>query len=365
MVVTVDLKKCTTLLRTVMLEKMVTRYLGPVTAAVYGAALQSLGTSAKYIAARDKKKTDPDDSDEDDDDLPGVSDAKVLDNLSAGVNLDSTIKRGDPQKLTNGIGNRKRPHVLFDDPDDMELGVKREMPSDHEDDTHDAGISALKKRNKRLGILNDHLNILAEHPQHFIVRLDGRHESRIDLTSVTDALIRSELDSMVQHRYGKHSVRVVRLLREKGKLADTQIIEFCMLDQKYLRSILTKLQFDGVLDIQEVPRDNMRQPSRTLYLWSLDEERLESIFLEQTYQTMSRLLQRMQAEREGRFRAVIERAEHVGSKGREEKEFSATEREMLRGWREMEEKIMVQLARCDDLVAVLRDFREDDGTMQV
>lgn len=365
MVVTVDTGKCTSLLRAGMLEKMAKRHLGPVTAAVYGAVLESVGDSAKYIAAHDKVKADPDDSEDEDANLPSVSDAKVLDNLNSGINLDSTIKRADLQKLTNGDGNRKRPHVLSDDPEEAELGIKRELPSDHEDEGHDPGIAALKKRNKKLAALNDHLNILAEHPAHFILRRDDKHESRLDVTSVTDRLISTELDTMVQSRYGKHSIRVIRLLREKGKLADTQIIEYCMLDQKYMRTLLTKLQFDGILDIQEVPKDNMRQPSRTLYLWSLNEERLESLFLERTYRTMSRLLQRMQAEREGRFRAVIERAEHISASGREEKEFSVTEREMLRQWREMEEKIMVQVARCDDVVAVLRDFREDDGMLQV
>jgi DNA-directed RNA polymerase III subunit RPC3 len=363
MVVRVDLNKCTSLLRAVMLEKMARRHLGPVTAAVYGAVLQSLGSSAKYIPGRGKRKADSDESDDEDEDLPSVSDAKVMENVDVRVNLDATIKHID--KLTNGVGNRKRPHVLSDDPDEAELGIKREVPSDHEDEDQDTGISALKKRNKKLAALNDHLNLLAEHQNHFLIRRDGKHESRIDLTSVTDSLIRTELDAMVHNRYGKHSMRIVRLLREKGKLADTQIVEYCMLDQKYLRSVLTKLQFDGILEIQEIPRDNMRQPSRTLYLWSLNEQRLESVFLQQTYQTMSRLLQRMQAEREGRFRAVIERAEHISEKGREEKEFGLTEREMLKQWREIEEKIMVQLARCDDLVAVLRDFREDEEALHV
>lgn len=367
LIVRVNYEKCTTLLRSARLQRMATEYLGPVAGAVYGAMLHCIQDSAKYINPRHVKPTAPDDSDEEDDYAAfSVADMQVLEHLDASVDLEGTVKKHNPSKLPNGDANhRKRPQVLSEDPDEAELGIKREAPSDDDEDKDSTpGLALLKARNKRLAALSSHLNILAEHPKRFIVRAEGENRSRLNVTAVIDRLVEAELDTMIQARFGKHGMRVVRLLREKGKLDDKTIQSFVMLELKYLNKQLLKMQLAGVLNLQEVPKDNARQPPRTLYLWSFDEEKTRSVFLQQTYHTMECLLQRVKVERQGRFKAVIQKAEAMG-KGKEETALGSAERDMLKQWREIEEKMLVQVSRCDDVVAVLRDFGADDGGLSL
>jgi len=115
------------------------------------------------------------------------------------------------------------------------------------------------------------------------------------------------------------------------------------------------MQEAGYVDTQEIPRDNSRQPSRTIYLWFYDQDRMRKLVLNDVYKAMSRLLQRIKVERE-RVHTVIEKAERLDVRGHEDKYLTKVEREALWAWRECEEKLLVQLSRQDDLVALLRDF---------
>ena len=345
------------------------RFLGPVTTAVYSAILQTLEDTAKMKFKRDKLKMDEDESEDEEDLLPSVTDMDVLDRLDKSIDLASTIKgASSTQKLPNGIGNhRNKPQVLSDDPDEAELGIKREQDSDdgdeEEEDAPVNGYSSFKERSKRLGLLAMHLNILAEHPRRFCFRTTGTKETRVNIAALTKAVTQAELDTMVRARYGKHAARLVRILREKGKLEEKQVSIMSMMRMVDMRELLTLLQFAGITDAQEIPKDNSRQPSRTVYLWCFDEQRVRSQYLRQTYQAMSRALQRLRVERDGKFHAVIEKAERTDVKGREQELLNFQEKELLREWRDVEERLLVQVARMDDVVALLRDFGGDDTSL--
>ncbi|KAK5012024.1 RNA polymerase III subunit C82, partial [Cryomyces antarcticus] len=57
-----------------------------------------------------------------------------------------------------------------------------------------------------------------------------------------------------------------------------------------------------------------------------------------------------------KVQAVIDKAERTDVVNNEEKYLTNMERDVLREWRNTEEKLLVQLARQDDLVALFRDF---------
>jgi DNA-directed RNA polymerase III subunit RPC3 len=70
---------------------------------------------------------------------------------------------------------------------------------------------------------------------------------------------------------------------------------------------------------------------------------------------MVRILQRIAYERE-KIEFTLTKAERSDVVGNEEKWLSTRELDDLRKWKEVQEKLLLQLFREDDLVATLRDF---------
>lgn len=70
---------------------------------------------------------------------------------------------------------------------------------------------------------------------------------------------------------------------------------------------------------------------------------------------MARLIQRANVEKE-KIQPLLDKAERTDVVGNEDRYLSAKERQTLRIWRSTEEKLLTQLGRQDDLVAILRDY---------
>lgn len=364
MLVRVSLTKCVMILRSQRLQDMAERFLGPTTAAVYSALLRL--SESKVTSTQDKYKAEDDSSDDEEQDMSvAVSDAQIEHFLDISLDLTSTIKgAGNLQKLPNGTGeSNSKPEYVTGEEGDAELGIKQEPPSDDEDEPDINGCTTSKERFKRLSLISMHLDLLAEHPKRFCVRLPGNKASRLDFAALAKTCIQAEIDVMVNARFGKIGLRIVRMLRAKGKLEEKQITKMCIVRLKDVRTMLTLLQFHGVVEIQELPKDNARVPARTTYLWSLDEAKVQDRYLLQTYHGMARTLQRLRVERDGRFRSVIEKAERKGVKGRELELLAPKERELLEQWRKVEEQLLGQVDRMDDLVALLRDFGGKDTSL--
>jgi DNA-directed RNA polymerase III subunit RPC3 len=115
------------------------------------------------------------------------------------------------------------------------------------------------------------------------------------------------------------------------------------------------MQAGGFVDLQEVPKDAQRQPSKTIFLWYFDPDRVCSSVLEDTYKAMSRTLQRIKFERNLR-RDFLDKTERSDVKGNEERWLSEGELEQLQRWRDMEAILLGVVSRLDDMVAVFRDF---------
>lgn len=120
-------------------------------------------------------------------------------------------------------------------------------------------------------------------------------------------------------------------------------------------SVLANMQEAGFVETQEVPKDASRQPSRSLYLWFFNQERVAKLLLFDSYKVMTRLVERIQVQKSFR-QEVIAKAERLDVVGHEDEYLTAGDRLHLREWREEEEKLLTQLTRLDDMVALLRDF---------
>jgi DNA-directed RNA polymerase III subunit RPC3 len=259
----------------------------------------------------------------------------IVEDVDPLLDLSGCIAPMEPSLGTNRSG--KRPL------DDETNGV-----NDY-DDEEPAGSRAYE--------IDQHLGILSQAPFNLTTKhvISGLPTWRIAFRGLARKLRHLELERMIESRYGDVALRVVRVLHAKGKLDEKRLQDISLLPFKDLRQTLSSMQTGGFVDLQEVPRDAQRQPSKTIYLWYYDPDRVCSSILEDTYKAMSRCLQRIKFER-GRERDFLEKTERTDVKGHEEEYLSPAELEHLKNWRAKEALLLAEVSRLDDMVAVFRDY---------
>ncbi|CAK1361286.1 unnamed protein product [Cercospora beticola] len=350
------------------LEQFAQAHFGGVTATVYAALLQALEAKIK---ARDDDIHEEQDAEDQEARLPSVTTMDVSEVLKTWAPLDLTLGLDlkDAAHLYKPAAERDKPKkgkkraVDQENQEDWgDIGIKMELPSeDDDDDAPTNGFMSYRDQNKVLSLIEEHLKLLAEHSTRFCRRVGaaGRGEWKVDFPSLTEALIAHDIDETVKARLTRVHAMIVRMLRDVGRLDEKDIAARLMMRVKDVRAILTQLQFAGLVEGQEVPKDNSRQPSRAIYLWYHDQDRVANLLLQQTYQGMARILQRMGSERET-YRGLMEKAEMMNTK---EESLTQPERDALMHWREVEERLMIQFLRMDEHVALLRDFSGKDTSL--
>ncbi|KAK0344000.1 RNA polymerase III subunit C82 [Friedmanniomyces endolithicus] len=362
LIVRVDFTRCSLGLRSQRLQKLAKRPLGSATGAVYGALLQALEDKVYSVRGESDESAKDDDAEKV---LPSADLSQIAEMLDPTIDLGSSIRGvGTSKRLPNGTGtDGKRKHVI--DNEFAEIGIKPEISGSEDDEPTTNGFSSYRNHAKRVKMIEAHLVLLQEHSKEFCKRARAGSTSTewgVDFETLTDGLIQAELDTTIAARFGSTHLRVVRLLRERGKLEEKQVASFAMTRIKDIRAVLTELQSESLAEAQELPKDNQRQPSRTTYLWYFDPQRAQSLILQQTYKAMARTLQRIPVERE-RFRTIIEKAERTDIKGQEQEKLETHERQLLREWREIEERLLTQVSRMDEVVVILRDCSGRDVSL--
>jgi DNA-directed RNA polymerase III subunit RPC3 len=289
-------------------------------------------------------------SDDERDDHPIVSTVEIAEVLDTSINLDIFIS--DSTKTTNGRNKMRRFQSAEDAETEAALGIKQEPDSD--DDYGINGVHSQRDRGIRLELIEEHLKLLDEHQLKFCERVGpaGRGEWRVDFTPLIDTLIQRNIDATIMSKLGPVHMRVVRMLRDKGRIDEKQIAAASMMRLKDVRSFLTQLQYAGFVESQDVPKDNQRQPSRTIFLYFYDRQRVQELLLQRAYKSLSRTFQRLQLERQ-RYASAIEKAEKMDTN---QEALNQNEREAVMQWRVVEEKLLLQVERLDVQVALLRDF---------
>ena len=111
----------------------------------------------------------------------------------------------------------------------------------------------------------------------------------------------------------------------------------------------------GHIELQEVPKTQPPQVTRTYFLWYFDEPRANALLLSDVYKAMSRNIQRTKVEREKR-RDLIDKSERSDVKANYELYMTKNEKRELDIWRSREERLLVQLMRLDRIIMIMRDF---------
>lgn len=210
---------------------------------------------------------------------------------------------------------------------------------------------------ERVRIIDKHIQLLSEDPFHFVTwhSRAGFSQWHVEFDDIAKSLIQLELENTIASRKGALGVKLIRALRKKGKLDERQACNAMMMPANDIRGIVNDLTVQGFVQTQEIPRVERREAKHSIHLIWYDRQRAREKLLHDTYKGMVRIMQRIAFERE-KVQPLLAKAERSDVVGNEAKYLSKNELDALKKWKDVQEKLLLQLFREDDLVATLRDF---------
>ncbi|TDZ34736.1 DNA-directed RNA polymerase III subunit RPC3 [Colletotrichum spinosum] len=233
------------------------------------------------------------------------------------------------------------------------------------DDSGDEGDGSRETRVKfeeaaggnRLDQLRQHLLLLAESRQGFLRHCgsQGRGQWTVDFKPLIDGLKETEMDAVIEQSFGRHGLRLTRILRDKGKLDEKMLPSTALMKKQDIQGKMLAMQMAGVVDVQEVPKDASRTATRTMFFWFFDVERTESQLVDDYYKAMLRCLQNLDVHRY-RERNILSFVERHDVKGKEEEVMTAEHYNKYNDYLELQSKLLGQVMRLDDLISVFRDY---------
>lgn len=364
------------------LTRLAAQAIGNITSHVYEKALRKL--EVKTLACREDSEVNNDDKEEGElSNLPSVTTNEMAALFSESCELDDAIGWIDPstaedvsdhpkkrRRKTNGI--QGEPVVgrgassdgadgsgsSGDESDDISV-IDIDSDQDMAGDDYAPNGKHVFVPDSHHRAIRQHLLLLAQHQDRFLYHIHAtpREPERwaVDFHSLRRTAVLKAIFHTIDTRLGTLSTRLARICQQYGRMDDKSLQSKSLLTQKEMRARLLEMQKGGLLDLQEVPRDNSRLASRTTFLYYLDETKAKAKITDECYKTMTRCLQRLAVEKE-KIAAVLEKVERSDVKGREDELLGAKEKEALGRWRAQEEMIWGEVGRVDDVVAVLRDF---------
>ena len=336
LIIRVNYQKFDVSLRNRRLVELAEQHTTPVTSQIYDALLARIEAKTPACRTQEEAVLEGEEGVQYSEAIPLHTISSDMPNLELGGVIAGVGDSGDgaDDKLTNG-----------------------DVADDEEDEDEDEDDNPGGNSQSRIFQIEQHLSLLAQEPYLFATRKmeSGIITWAVEFRHLARKLRHLELERLIEARFGSVAVRVVRVLGAKGRLDEKRLQEISLMASKDLRQILAQMEAAGFIDLQEVPRDAQRQPSRTLYLWFYDPDRACTMVVEDIYKTMSRCLQRLKVERE-KIKSLLQKAERTDVKANMDRYLSEGERQMLHEWQEKEALILGEVSRLDDMVAVLRDY---------
>ncbi len=217
-----------------------------------------------------------------------------------------------------------------------------------------------------LHTLRQHLILLAEHPDKFLVPVGPSFTAPgswvVPYPVLSRTLLQNALLNITVSRFGPLAGRLFRILSSTetaqaspSKFDEKTLVLLSLVPQKPMRTLLHSMHQAGHIELQELPKDgNQRRPGTTSFFWFFDAERMRKKLLDETYKSMGNLIRRVKVEKEA-VKDVVEKSERTDVVGREDELLGEEELGALKEWRAREERIWGHVGRLDELVAVLRD----------
>lgn len=143
-------------------------------------------------------------------------------------------------------------------------------------------------------ILDQYLTLLVDDPMEFVSKAgdSGGGMFVVNLHRALTNLARATLESVVQERFGSRSARIFRLLLRTRHLEQKQVEDFAMIPAKEAKDMLYTLLSENLVQLQEVPKTPDYAPSRTFYLYTVNQLPTARMLLQNCYKTVGNLMQR-------------------------------------------------------------------------
>ncbi|KAJ0066075.1 hypothetical protein NL108_001319, partial [Boleophthalmus pectinirostris] len=143
-------------------------------------------------------------------------------------------------------------------------------------------------------ILDQYLSLLVDDPASFWQQLYRLYflTKFSDLHRALANLARATLESVVQERFGSRSARIFRLLLRTRHLEQKQVEDFAMIPAKEAKEMLYTLLSKNLVQLQEVPKTPDYAPSRTFYLYTVNQLPTARMLLQNCYKTVGNLIER-------------------------------------------------------------------------
>jgi DNA-directed RNA polymerase III subunit RPC3 len=205
--------------------------------------------------------------------------------------------------------------------------------------------------------MRQHLLLLSQSKQGFLRHCgtQGRGQWTVDFDLVVNDLRRTEADAVIEQTFGRHGLRLARILRGKGKLDEKTLPALALMKKGDVQGKMLALQMSGFVDVQEVPRDNSRLANRTMFFWFFDEERVQSRLVDDYYKTMLRCLQTLDVQRH-RERDILSFVERKDVRGKEQEVMTAEHYDKYSQFLGLQNKLLGHVMRLDELISIFRDF---------
>lgn len=365
------------------LVNLADRTIGTSTAKVYAQVLRALEPEVRVC------QEEPEDLNErsvetDLSSLPQVSTDELVEGINDSSELANALSKADDGRLDTAQldhpkKRRKKERISEngwmhdgeasqDEEDDSSDSDEEENISDVSSDPDEVNgeaefdpnaLSSSLPDDPHRNTIRNHLLVLATHPFSFLQRIPKTsilpERWTVDFPTLMKSVSHHTLIETITSRHGVLAARLTGILYDRGKTDEKVLCSTSLVAQKTMRSYLLPLHKAGMIGLQEVPRDNSRNPQRTNFLWFFDPERCKAKILEEAYKVMARYLRRAKVEAEN-VKSTVEKADRSDVVGREEEFLSVQELEALKVWRKFDERIWGQVSRLDDLIACLRDY---------
>ncbi|XP_061885634.1 DNA-directed RNA polymerase III subunit RPC3 [Entelurus aequoreus] len=143
-------------------------------------------------------------------------------------------------------------------------------------------------------ILDQYLTLLVDDPMEFVGKAgeSGGGMFVVNLHQALANLARATVESAVQERFGSRSARIFRLLLKKKHLEQKQVEDFAMIPAKEAKDMLYTLLSQNLVQLQEIPKTPDFAPSRTFYLYTVNQLSTARMLLQNCYKTVANLIER-------------------------------------------------------------------------
>ncbi|ETS79196.1 hypothetical protein PFICI_09049 [Pestalotiopsis fici W106-1] len=369
----VNYQKCMVELRNRRLSHYAEDMIGPITGQVYAAMLAALSKKLQHCHLNAES------SEGDIPQAPSVSTLEIYEYLRPSVDVFSGIGKCDPDAINTAYAEKIQAEPPGDeanqDVDGLATNGDVEMTNGHHLDgpqesdtkvvtsqngTRDTKVKFAERvptKTERIHQMRQHLLILAESNMGFVRHCGAKDLGvwTVDFGHLIPKLQLFEIDALIEESFGRQGLRLVKVLRAKGKIDDKTLPTFALMKKSDVYLKMAEMELQGYLEVQEVPRDNNRTASRTLFLWFFDQKRTMARVVNDTYKAMARHLQRLEVERLKK-KNVLSVVQRKDVEGMEEEKLRGDIYNEYQQFLDIESKLLGQVGRLDDLVSLFRDF---------